>query len=155
MSRFLQDWIYHTFRCKEFQLNDLDNKDFVFLGFSPLVDPALCLHRVRWGQREHLTLVNLSNAMLSFTKLSEALNQTHPHLQNKLIQTLLEVLYITRLFWGTRITLNIQHLQVYGQDFSMEISNLIFLYFGRQYLFLKNTLWMKLCVISLVTCRSG
>merc|ERR1711974_561984 len=34
-------------RCEDFEGNDLDNKDLVFLGISPLVDAALCLHCIR------------------------------------------------------------------------------------------------------------
>ena len=45
--------------------NDLDNKDLVFLGISPLVDAALCLHCIRWAGREHLTLVPCLACLLS------------------------------------------------------------------------------------------
>lgn len=76
----LQNWIYYTFRCEEFELNDLDNKDLVFLGISPLVDTALCLHCIRWEGSDHWT-PNLSsrlsppaNVMGPLTKQTQSIN---------------------------------------------------------------------------------
>ena len=64
----LQNWMDYNFRCQELELNDLDNQDLVFLGISPLVDTALCLHCLRlvpcnFGAQGPLTEQTLSTSV--------------------------------------------------------------------------------------------